>query len=207
MAAPKRSKEQIELDRVEVARLYLRGHSQPEIARLVTEARIEAVEAELKRELHPIEQNEHEFSLAMVKYDLGKIREAWRQSALIAFDARIAEELARIDNLEVEYWRAWERSTHNKEIEVGRIIGTSGGQPERTEAMTRSEGQAGDPRFLQGVAWCIDRRCKLLGLDKPDKVAIVDWREELPEGYDAGTVEAQFTALLTAAAAQKEDGL
>jgi hypothetical protein len=65
--------------------------------------------------------------------------------------------------------------------------------------MTRSEGQAGDPRFLQGVACCIDRRCKLLGLDKPDKVTI-DWRQNLPDGFDASTVEAQFAALIQAAA-------
>ncbi|MHC4984512.1 MAG: hypothetical protein ACYTF6_15275, partial [Planctomycetota bacterium] len=31
------------------------------------------------------------------------------------------------------------------------------------------KGQAGDPRFLAGVQWCIERRCKILGLDAPTK--------------------------------------
>lgn len=39
------------------------------------------------------------------------------------------------------------------------------------------------------VLKCCDRECKLLGLDQPDKLAIVDWRREAQEaGIDAGDI-------------------
>jgi hypothetical protein len=88
------------------------------------------------------------------------------------FNEARAQELAKIDNLELTYWQAWQRSTENKEVESTKVIESGKGEdrkPERLEAATRSEGQAGDPRFLQGVQWCIERRCKLLGLDEPER--------------------------------------
>ena len=39
-----------------------------------------------------------------------------------------------------------------------------------TESIEKtSMGQAGDPRFLAGVQWCIERRCKIIGIDAPTK--------------------------------------
>jgi hypothetical protein len=35
----------------------------------------------------------------------------------------------------------------------------------------RREGQVGDPRYLDGVLKCIDRRCAILGIDAPKKIA------------------------------------
>jgi len=36
----------------------------------------------------------------------------------------------------------------------------------KTSTVERTvKGQAGDPRFLTGVQWCIERRCKILGID------------------------------------------
>ena len=35
------------------------------------------------------------------------------------------------------------------------------------EKSTRTEKPVGDPRFLMGIQWCINKRCELMGLDAP----------------------------------------
>ena len=104
----------------------------------------------------------------MISYDLKKIQETWRESALIDIDEAKARELAKVDRLEREYWDAWERSCEDAET-----IRQEGRPPEEGEkgkpekVVKTSKGQAGDPRFLAGVQWCIERRCKIIGVDAP----------------------------------------
>ena len=66
-----------------------------------------------------------------------------------------------------EYWQAWIRSTEDKEATLTEKVEAT--TTTRSKAQIRKEGQAGDPRFLAGVQWCIERRCKLIGLDAPEK--------------------------------------
>ena len=90
----------------------------------------------------------------------------WQKSALMDIDAAKSEELARINRLELEYWNAWEASKLDKESTVAeKVIGMD----TRTKAVKRAEGQVGNPSFLAGIERCIERRCKLLGLDAPSK--------------------------------------
>jgi hypothetical protein len=141
----RRDAAQVARDRKRIADLYLKGWLQVDIA------------------------DEIGVDTSTVSRDLKAIRGEWLQSTLMDFNEARAQELAKIDNLELTYWQAWQRSTENKEVESTKVIESGKGEdrkPERLEAATRSEGQAGDPRFLQGVQWCIERRCKLLGLDE-----------------------------------------
>ena len=85
-----------------------------------------------------------------VSRDLKALQKQWQHSALVNVDEAKAKELARVDHLEREYWEAWERS-------VGEY---------RTK---KTEDINGDPRYLSGVQWCINKRCELLGLDAPSK--------------------------------------
>ena len=172
MAAPKRSKIQIDRDRQEIARLYLQGVIQADIADRLGMTR------------------------QMVGYDLKAIREAWLKSSLSNFNERIAVELAKIDNVEVEYWQAWQRSTQVKESSTAKIITDNEGK-ERNEAGTKQEQMTGDEKFLAGVRWCIDRRLKLFGLDAPIKI---DWRQTLPADMDGDEVQQQFMDILRQAA-------
>lgn len=136
MAAPKRSSAQIDRDRAEIARLYCQGIIQVEIAQRL------------------------DMTQQMVSYDLKAIRQAWRDSAMVDFNEARAEELAKIDTLELTYWEAWRHSCEDAETIVKKQKESGGKEMQQT-----LKGQAGDPRFLQGVQWCIERRCKLLGLD------------------------------------------
>jgi hypothetical protein len=99
---------------------------------------------------------------AQISRDLSAIRQEWRQSALIDFEARQAEELARIDAVEAEAWAAWDRSKQDTERRQARTVTTPSGQ--RTEASRVESVQCGDPRFLTQIMACVKHRCDLLGL-------------------------------------------
>ena len=77
-----------------------------------------------------------------VSYDLKLIQKRWQAECIEAISLGKARELARIDELERTYWGAWFNST---------------------------KARKDNPAFLQGVMMCIDKRCKLLGLDAPIK--------------------------------------
>lgn len=176
MAAPSRTPFQIEHDREEITRRYLRRETQQEIAAALG----------MTREL--------------VKYDLGVIQERWRKDTARNLDDDKARELARIDELERTYWHAWERSRQDKvsiseeteppdpaQVALAECRPDSLADAPRvtTKITTRREGQVGNPAYLTGVQWCIDRRCKLLGLDAPAKHEIA--------GKDGGPIDTTDT--------------
>jgi hypothetical protein len=111
-----------------------------------------------------------------ISNDIRAIQKEWLASSLRDFDEMRAQELAKIDRLEREYWRGWERSC--EDAETVRKEGPASG----VEKIVKTEkGQAGDPRFLAGVMSCIDRRCKLVGMDAPKELKVYDWRKEIRE--------------------------
>lgn len=154
--------ESVILDRREkVARLYLQGWTQMRIGR------------------------ELACSQATVSGDLKAVREWWRESATMALGERIALELSRIDRIEAEAWDAWERSKAERIQSFAETdtAGPDGQPPEGTEADRRQRQRTtrkksgirkqqvtGEDRYLSIVLDCVQRRCKILGLDAPDKL-------------------------------------
>lgn len=105
----------------------------------------------------------------MVFNDLRKIRGMWLESAVRDFDTMRSQELAKVDKLEATYWEAWDRSLSEFEKKsVKRKTLETGGQ-EVSEEVAK-EKRDGNPAFLAGVERCIERRCKILGLDAPAKI-------------------------------------
>lgn len=139
----RRSSSQIARDRQREADLYLQGWLQVDIA------------AELG-----IDQS-------TVSRDLKALQKDWLNSALRDFDELKAQELAKIDRLEREYWRAWERSCEDTET-----LRQEGKPEEVAKIVKTAKGQAGNPQFLQGVQWCIERRCKVLGVEAASKLDV-----------------------------------
>ncbi len=130
-----RSSQRNEETRQQVARLYVQGASQAEI------------------------QQQTGLSLEALRGVIREILKRWCESNLIEFDTARARELAKIDHLEREAWRAWERSCSDAEVTKT----STDGEKRRAERTVKQ--QVGDPSFLGRVAWCIEKRCKLLGLD------------------------------------------
>jgi hypothetical protein len=107
---------------------------------------------------------------ATVSHFAKKIEADWRQSAIKSIDELKAKELAKLDQLEVEAWAAWERSKEPKRREQmeADVVRDKEGQPQRRpkSAKTMREDQIGDVKYLNLALNCIDRRIKLLGLDE-----------------------------------------
>jgi len=145
---PGRRRQRMESEerRVQVARLYAKGKTQAEIAETVG------------------------VSQSQVCHDLKMVRRHWRESTIRDFDALRDEQLAKIDEAERRAWEVFERSQEDA-VKTRREVGEDGdfgsGYMERV-------GQAGDVRSLDLVLKCVERRCKLLGLDAPQKVAQTD---------------------------------
>lgn len=142
----RRTTAQREHDLVAIADLYLQGKPQEQIAMLINAAR------------------PYDLSQQTISNDIAFIRQRWRESTVIDFNERKQMELARLDALEREYWRAWERS--KRDGEKREYIPDSQGQPKQNKLVV--EGQTGNPAFLKGIEQCIALRCKLLGLFEPD---------------------------------------
>ena len=164
MAANKRTQIQIERDRRQIADWYLQGWKQAEIA--------EKINAD--------EGRDYKLTQQMISYDIGQLVKQWRESGLVDIDDAKAQEIAKINHLELEYWQAWRRSCEDAEATVKKTKGVVQRRQEGdgtfvaerpAEVQQTSKGQAGDPRFLAGVQWCIDRRCKILGIDAPQRLS------------------------------------
>ena len=155
MAAPKRSKLELSEDRRIIAAAYLRGVFQADIA----------------AQLNAREGIAYTITRQTIGNDLKVIRKAWLASAVRDFDERQSQELAKVDELEATYWAAYDRSC--EDVVTKKTYGkvTKDGDFTRTRpADIITKGQVGDPRFLQGVQWCIKRRCEIMGLDAPTRL-------------------------------------
>lgn len=190
MAANKRTRFEIERDRTRIAHLYLTRMPQGEIADMLGTTQ------------------------QMVSYDLAAIKREWKKARIRDFDADLNRELARVDALELEYWEAWRASKRDREVVTTETAGADaeraggdarGGTPTSgpvVRTVSRREGQTGNPAFLAGVQWCIDRRIKLLGLDAPLKIAPTNPDGDRP--WDGMTEEEKVAAFLSVVRVARE---
>jgi hypothetical protein len=137
-----RTDERREADLVREAELYLKGWSQYQIAA------------------------DRDISQGTVSNDLKEVHKRWRAAMVETYDELQRRELARVDQLESTYWGEWEKSQEPKTTEGGKITTRPDGD-KTEEGSKKIEERIGDPRYLEGVRWCIDKRCKILGLDAP----------------------------------------
>lgn len=143
-------KRDVELRRAEIAKLYGQGIcDQYEIAQKLR------------------------VSQPTVSRDMRVLQERWRQSALIDLDQAKGEKLAEIRAAKRANWDGWRRScTEFKSRTIkakGKGMKDQIGKPDSAEQIIETEDRMGDPRFLSNVLDCIERECKLLGLDAPAK--------------------------------------
>lgn len=117
---------------------------------------------------------------AVVSKDLRVLEEQWKRHAIESIDKHKANELAKINRMEREAWTAWRKSKKAREISTARTKKTRRGG--ESEAMLRKEQTAGETEYMKIVQWCINKRCELLGLDAPKKIAPTtpDGKEPLP---------------------------
>jgi hypothetical protein len=152
-----RNRAEVERDRKEISELYLQGVSFKRITEIIT------------NKYYPGYMNNKDgkrLRLSFVQNDIDAIIKEWKRTAVNNVDMLRAVEIEKINNLEKTYWAAWERSLQEK----------SQSTTERAEDLTvrllarvvKTESD-GNSSYLAGIQWCIDKRCKLLGLDAPVK--------------------------------------
>lgn len=115
-----------------------------------------------------------------VSNDFKIIEGRWKRATLIDFDTAKAAELAEIARVREEAWQAWKRSqgevktvTTETKIVALKTTDDDGDAIElpaiETKTITKVEKMVGGKQYLDSVAWSVDRRCKLLGLDPATK--------------------------------------
>ena len=155
MAKRKRTDFQREADLSKIADLYRAGHTQRAIAQ------------------------QFGLSQGQICQDLAEIKRRWKTESLEFFTSKVEEELSKIDNLEITYWNQFDESRQDEicitvETKTVALKGADGGDSvdlpaTETKRTVKTTKRVGDRGFLTGVEWCIERRCKLLGLDAPAK--------------------------------------
>jgi len=167
----RRSEVQRERDLAIISELYLKGYSYYHIGQMLKEFTKDG------------DKDGYTLSPITVSADMKEVIERWRQAALMNIQEQRLRELEKINAIEHQYFLAWERSLElrTKKETRSALRGTGemqttiddNGEVLETERMALipiEEKSAeyepiGDPRFLDGIMKCIDRRCKLLGLD------------------------------------------
>lgn len=191
--SPRQKKAQVEAHLVTVAEMYLGGKLQTEIAAAI------------------------QVSQGTVSRYIKKLQERWQVAAKEFIDARKARELVKIDQVERQYWEAWADSRQPGETKVEReketsvdAIDSAGVKfdlpaKEREFTLT-TRGQAGDPRFMQGVLSCIEMRMKILGGFAPVKLDVT-WQEILKNnGINPADAFEQLVAAAAARTATADGG-
>lgn len=131
----RRSNDQILKDRALTAELYLKGWQQNDIA------------------------SEIGVDPSTITRDLQAIRKGWLESAQVDYGEAKAKELAKLDRMEREAWDAWEASKRPSQS-----VTKYSGEGRDVAIQTTQSIREGNPKHLQTIQWCIDQRCKILGL-------------------------------------------
>lgn len=174
-----RNRLQREMDMAETSRLYLEGKTQAEIARQLG------------------------VSVVCIHRDLKKLGKRWMDKADASFDARKAEELAKLDRLERTSWEAWQRSCQNKVAKGHKDKKGVGGCIEDWE---REEERDGDPRFLEVVYKCVLKRMEVLGLDAPKRLWVSGPNGGPIQHNTESDLDREIELLLAEMAAGEEEG-
>ncbi|HVC98671.1 MAG TPA: hypothetical protein VND64_33710 [Pirellulales bacterium] len=153
--------------RADVTRLYVRGNSLPEIA------------ANLG------------LSDSAVAHELAEIRKEWVASSLRDRVEAKARELAKLDHVESEAWKAWERSqkkfTRVKTSEKkGKDKNCETITDENCETIT--ETRSGEPKHMAAAQRAIELRMVILGL--------IGHRKSKAPAADTEPGKGRFTRLL-----------
>lgn len=163
---------------------------------------------QIKDEINTAREGRYQLSYEQVYKDIQNIHARWIDSYLVNFDQAKAKELAHIDAVEQEYWAAWRRSQEKiEEVESESIKDQQGkaesGGYQRTRVKKKEIKRDGSEAYLKGVQWCIEQRCKIMGLLQSTQNINVNWRKEAeangidPDGVTNELIEQFLSAAKT----------
>jgi len=156
MTANKRNDAERVRDQALVAELDLKGFSNAEITAYLNN-RVDV---------------DYTLSASQIAYDKKKGRKEYLERTLEATRDIVKEELEKLRLVEREAWRGWEKSLDAveevKEIaQIRRMVDEEAAWDEQLFVTTVEKfvaKQSGNPKFLEVMLHCTDRRAKLMGL-------------------------------------------
>jgi hypothetical protein len=133
--------------KLKISKLYLQGMTQSEIA-----ATVNLNQSTISRLLDELSQD-------------------WLVEGVYNFNEAKQDQLHKINALEVTYWDAWNRSIGIKKeyIVTDKILMSQGGPIPAEDKRVKTWKEVGATQYLDGIKWCIEQRCKILGLYAPTK--------------------------------------
>jgi len=126
-----------------------------------------------------------------ISIDLKILAKQWQEAINTNMDEIKAREMEKINNLEKTYYDAWMRSCEVKTKKSMKKKGVSvkdeknnktkilGNDSEQTFT---EEQQIGDPRFLEGVRWCITKREEIFGYGSAKKIDLSTKGDKIQSG-------------------------
>lgn len=180
----KRNATEVEADRALVAKLYLQGKTQAEIAEELSSIRT------------------YTLTQQTISDDLKALVKEWRKQRFDDIDELKGEEISRLNRVEAEAWSAWFRSC-KKRVEVSAsledaqdpraafaaLVGFEEDESDTDDLEIGADGiidasesrkiyketkkvlhRDGNPAFLELVKSCIVARCKIIGIEAPKNI-------------------------------------
>jgi len=160
MAKTVRTEFQILNDRVNIAKWYLQGKTQNEIALKIGVTR------------------------QQISYDLKKIMEEWKQERLKDFEERLLAELCKLDLIESEAWEAWEKSKTDGFKIIEKEIRNKDNVLLQKQFDTNLDERLPNKTYLDMIFKCVEKRLQILGflaIKQPKEVEKNDLETELIE--------------------------
>jgi hypothetical protein len=119
-------------------------------------------------------------SQQQISYDLREVKKRWQAASTLSYDDYVAQELETLKLVQREGWEAWKRSQQPRKNSSAAVRERSGEAFSEKEA--KEESRDGNPRFLDTVLFAMERRAKLIGLDKPSRAVVTN------TNYDVGNL-------------------
>jgi hypothetical protein len=173
--APKRTKPQIEFDRMRMADLLLKGFSRNDIRNIIED------------------ETGVSLSLTTIRNDIKAIRKEWQKERVESYDEMVNREESRLDALESELWGAWRSSCKDDEREVvEKLAKQVADDPDQIELIiskvttTRNDKKGvGDTKIMAQIIDVQKERRKLRGLYAPATLGVnINTKSELTvKGY------------------------
>lgn len=144
------------------------------------------------------------WSVGQIHNDLAYVDAQWQAEALRDVGEWKRYELAKLDQIEKEATKAWNRGIGLKKKTMQEKV-TGGKEGDVTKASVVTEDLNGDARYLRVMLDCQERRAKLMGLDMASKTELTG-KDGAPivEVSDAEKAKEIEAILLVAATRAKE---
>lgn len=185
----RRTQQQKDSDFLFCSEMFLRSYGYREIAKALNE-RNKALGLD------------YTIAHTQVYSDIKKMLITWKKEQFETIDKYVSVEVQKLDRIENEAWNAWEKSksplrkTKSRNSKKPNKLDAEVNEPDYYGYSEETiEETSGDPRFLDILLNCQQRRAKLLGFDAPSRVDYTDKNQPIDTDkpkYDIADVPADL---------------